>query len=161
MRQSSSPSRPRPSFLALVLVAGLQAFCKRAQSVGQQCVFNSDCDQEAHLVCAGRVCRPQCNLTVMAVNGRHPDCPAANTYCGPTGQTGVGACLDNADPGYLRLHDDCSPTCAASTGAARRSAAATVTASRSRSTPRPPAAWSTTWARARSATRACASTRRS
>lgn len=108
MRQSSSSLHPRrPSFLALLLVAGLQAYCKRAQSVGQQCVFNSDCDQDSHLVCAGRVCRPQCNLTVPNVNGRHPDCPAANTYCGSTGQPGIGACLDSADPGYCVYASDC------------------------------------------------------
>lgn len=97
-------STVRASWLVLALLGAVVPGCKSKQSVGGECLFNSECDDG--LICAGRLCRNQCNLAAPAET-RNRDCPAGTT-CRTAAQGNVGACLPVGDNGYCVYHSECT-----------------------------------------------------
>lgn len=95
------------SWWVLALLGALAPACKSKQPVNGQCVFNSDCDESAHLVCAGRYCRQECNLSA-PVATRSNDCPSG-FLCQPAALTpDRGACLPVGDNGYCVYASECA-----------------------------------------------------
>lgn len=99
-----SRSVPVGSLVALLALAA-GAYCKGRELPENQCVFDSDCDNNQ--VCAGRFCRQSCNNRPnVPQRDRDRDCPTGYT-CRPADNNGRYACYPPNQPYRCLYHSEC------------------------------------------------------